>query len=82
MIDRVNNTWQGGSIEALFKEFESFTSGHGIGPGINWLIDQGHTVNGGRSSFHIRKLRDRFYQELATDYVARITEQERLVVTS
>jgi len=80
LIDRVNNTWDGADIEILFAEFQAFNAEQGIGPGINWLIDQGYTTNKGRSKFHIRKLRDRFYQELATDYVARLQESKLALV--
>ena len=76
MINRTDNTWNGVSIEVLFKEFEEFNQGNGLGPAINYLIDNGHTTNKGRAPFHIRTLRDRFYHELATDYVARIKESK------
>jgi len=72
MIDRTNNTWNKVCIKILFEEFKEFDRGNGIGPAINWLIDQEDT---GRSPFHVRRLRDKFRHDLATDYVDRITEQ-------
>lgn len=81
MIDRTLNTWNGAQIPTLFNEFAAFTAHNEIGPWILWLIESGLTANGGRSPFHVRKLRDRFYHELATDYVARIIQQERVSAT-
>lgn len=75
MIDRTLKTWNGAQIPTLYNEFERFADHNEVGPWILWLIECGHTTNGGRSPFHVRKLRDRFYHELATDYVARIMEQ-------
>lgn len=75
MIDRNSFTWNGAHIASLHGEFERFTAHSEIGPWIVWLIECGHTVNGGRSPFHVRKLRDRFYYDLATDYVTKVVEQ-------
>ena len=69
MINQKLNTWHGAQIGTLFEEFKRYDDCGELGPWILWLIEA--KVTNGRSPFHVRKMRDKFYCDLATDYVAR-----------